>query len=241
MALLLGCACGGCATSGPQHLYSASRQPARIHDTAFERDASEDTPAWLRPNERVTGFAYDPFTDHFFLRLAPGTAIRVVDRPARKIKREFVAQGARPDGGSDLAVSRVDGHLFLGNPVKPQLVETNRFGEFVRVIALQGRSAPACGVAYDSTRRELHVTDPNGTTIETYDRAGAKLRSVRLSRSVKPFLAWDEKSGQLLAPVANADGVVGAFDAEGRCVRTLPFPAADVFIDAGQRSLVRVF
>src|SRR5476649_2756664 len=90
MAALTGGAFGGagCATPGALHVYSlASAAHETVHDTGPE--GATDVPSFIAPDEILTGLAYDPFTDHFFLRLAPGNHFRVVDRPARTIKREF--------------------------------------------------------------------------------------------------------------------------------------------------------
>src|ERR1700690_1398515 len=78
----------GCATPGALHVYSlASTAHETVRDTGPE--GAVDMPSFVAPNEILMGLAYDPFTDHFFLRLAPGNHFRVVDRPARAIKREF--------------------------------------------------------------------------------------------------------------------------------------------------------
>src|SRR5471032_2047214 len=116
---------GGCATPGPLHVYSlASPTAPDIADRGPE--PALDVPSFLAAGETVTGFAYDPFTDHFFLRLAPGNRIRVVDRPARAVKREFVVSGLPATGGGDLAVRPRDGHIFLVHPTEPMVIELTR-------------------------------------------------------------------------------------------------------------------
>src|SRR5215203_4359571 len=84
-AILAQLLASGCATPGPLHIYSVeSTQPTMVNDVAGEARAT--LPSFLADGERLDGFAYDPFTDHFFLRVGPGNLIRVVDRPARAVK-----------------------------------------------------------------------------------------------------------------------------------------------------------
>ena len=65
----------GCATPGPLHRYSTSADsPAEIHDAGSD-GTTASVPSFLAVGEHLVGFAYDPFTDHFFLRLAPGDLI----------------------------------------------------------------------------------------------------------------------------------------------------------------------
>src|SRR5436190_17530024 len=110
--LCVALALGGCATPGPMHVYfTGSGAPEVIGDAGGDRQV--DVPSFLEPEDALTGLAYDPFTDHLFLRLAPGNQIRVVDRPARAIKREFTIDGLSAAGGGDLAVRPRDGHIFL--------------------------------------------------------------------------------------------------------------------------------
>src|SRR6185436_8779329 len=100
-ALLL--ALAGCATPGPWHVYLGDA-PAPTVVVDVSGDARTEVPSFLEPEDQLTGLAYDPFTDHLFLRLAPGNKIRVVDRPARAIKREFTIESLSTTGGGDLAV-----------------------------------------------------------------------------------------------------------------------------------------
>ncbi|MSU66734.1 MAG: hypothetical protein EXS38_11680 [Opitutus sp.] len=74
---------GGCATPGPLHVYLlATDRSEQVQDRGDGRAA--DVPSFLAENERLTGFAYDPYTDHFFLRLAPEIGSRSsIDRPRR--------------------------------------------------------------------------------------------------------------------------------------------------------------
>jgi hypothetical protein len=120
---------GGCATPGPLHVYSLSPAPpsAAIRDTAADAPEAE-IPSFLAADDELVGFAYDPFTDHFFLRLAPGNVIRVVDRPARAVKRTYTVGSLPNTGGGDLAVRPHDGRIFFTDPAGPALILTDRFG-----------------------------------------------------------------------------------------------------------------
>ncbi len=230
----------GCATPGPLHVYAL----ADAHASAVN-DRSENAPAevrsFLAPDEQLTGFAYDPFTDHFFLRLAPGNRVRVVDRPARAIKREFVIASAPSSGGGDLAVKPRTGHLFLLHPSQPAVVEATRLGEAVRTFALEGLAAPAIGIAYDAAQDRLFVASREGAAgakITAHDLAGRQLAALTLDRDIAGSLAFDAERREFYAPLADRSGV-GVFDERGKLVRTLPLAAG--FVDVGPRSFVRVF
>ena len=231
----------GCSTPGPLHLYSVATGAAEIHDVAVNsNDAVQATPSYLEADDNLTGFAYDPFTDHFFLRLAPGNHIRVVDRPARKIKREFDVEGVAANTSGDLAVSPRDGHIFFVDPSAPALDETTRFGKFVQRIELQGRKQPAAAVAFDSGRNELLVLNADGVSVDRFGLRGEKLGGVTLDRRVRPSLAYDPERRELFAPLDGAPEA-GAFDERGHCVRTNPIDPTDRFIDVGPHSFLRVF
>ncbi len=243
LVALAGLAAGGCSTPGPLHLYSTAPAGQEVHDIARDSsDRARSVSTFLASSEEITGFAYDPFTDHFFLRLSPGDHIRVVDRPAMKIKREFNLEGAAGTRGGDLAVRPRDGHLFLVDAGTPELVETTRLGKFVRRIRLQARTSAAAAVAFDATTNQLVVLDPDGRTFERYDSSGVRIGSPRrLERTVRPSLACDPESGQLYAPLEGPAPIVGIFDAEGRIVSTLRIEAGDPLIDVGPHSFLRMF
>lgn len=225
----------GCATPGPLHVYSIASATAPTISDAGPTPVTE-VPDFLVPGETLTGFAYDPFTDHFFLRLAPGDRMRVVDRPAHAVKREFVIAHAPATGGGDLAVRPRDGHLFLTLPGEPALLEISRFGEFVRKIGLP---LPAEGVAFDSAQNRLLVLTAGGIVVTLLDRADLALTTVVLSRKIAPgALGYDAERRELYAPLADARAV-GVFGEDGKLRRSLPINAA--FLDVGPRSFLRVF
>jgi hypothetical protein len=226
---------GGCATPGPLHVYSIAHANApEIRDEGPAPAPS--VPSFLARGEAITGFAYDPFTDHFFLRLAPGNLVRVVDRPAGAIKREFTAQQTPADGGGDLAVRPRDGRLFLVLAHEPALIELSRFGEFVRRITLD---APAAGVAFDAARDRLFTLDDSGRHLATRDLEGRVLGKIELDRAVAPnALGYDAERHEIHAPLAG-EAVIGVFGENGHLQRTLPIAAE--FIDVGPRSFLRMF
>lgn len=230
----------GCATPGPLHVYTiAPGQPAVVRDSSSEAP-TVDVPDFLADGETITGFAYDPFTDHFFLRLTPGNRIRVVDRPARAVKREFKVAELSTAGGGDLAIRPRDGHVFALEPVERAVVEFTRLGEFLRRITLDGLPGAATGVAYDSARDRLLVLAGGGESrVNIYDPDGRMLATVALDRSVASgALGYDAGQRELYAPLAGG-GMVGVFGEDGRMRRTRPLPAE--WLDVGPRSFLRMF
>lgn len=232
----------GCATPGPLHLYSVSSGAQDIHDAVLDaQDVVRDVPSFLQAGDELTGFAYDSFTDHFFLRLAPGNHVRVVDRPARKIKLEFTIEGAPTDGGGDLALNPRTGHLYLVDPAAPQIVETTRLGKYLHTIKLEARTEAAAAIAYDSASEDFLILGHDGRTVEQYDSAGKRLATLRLDRRVAPSLAYSPDTRLIYAPLADGTRAVGAFDFEGHLLRTIPLSEGDRFIDVGPHSFLRVF
>lgn len=242
LALTVAIVLPGCATPGPAHLYSTGTRTAEVHDIALDgHDVARDVPSFLEKGEAVTGFAYDPFTDHFFLRLAPGNRIRVVDRPARKVKREFTIDDPAAEVAGDVAVSPRDGHLFLVAGDTPELVETSRLGKVIRHIALAEHRERTAAVAFDLAKDHLLVLTSDRRGIDVHDRDGRRLRGIALDRQVGDSIAFDAEARELYAPLAGVTGTIGVFAETGRIVRTLQAPEGRVFIDVGPHSFLRVF
>ena len=230
---------GGCATPGALHVYAlASTAHEAVHDTGPE-DAA-DVPSFLAPKETVTGLAYDPYTDHLFLRLAPGNRIRVVDRPARAIKREFTVAELPKTVGGDLAIRSRDGHVFALVPTASAVVEFTRYGEFVRRFELGGLAAVPAGIAYDPARNQLFVL--SGRTpalITTHALDGRQLASLALDQPITPAsLAYDAEKKEFYVPLGHADRI-GVFGQDGHLRTTLSEHA--IFVDVGPRSFLRMF
>ena len=229
-------ALAGCATPGPLHVYAVNDARGARDIADFGEGQSATVPAFLARDDTLLGFAYDPFTDHFFLRLAPGNRIRVVDRPARAVKREFTIEGL--GGGGDIAVRPRDGHLFFLEAGSAHLVETTRLGKLVRRLTLPS-IAEAGGLALDPVRERLLVLHADGRRVSLCDFSGHEQRAIMLDRPAGPALAIDAERGELHAPLRAAGNRIGVFDLQGRLLRELPLAAA--FVDVGPRSFLRVF
>jgi hypothetical protein len=228
----------GCATPGPLHVYfSGAPAPEAIVDVGGDKPI--DVPSFLEPEEQLTGFAYDPFTDHLFLRLAPGDKIRVVDRPARAIKREFTIEGLAAGGGGDLTVRPRDGHIFLLEKNGSMIAETTRLGKLLRTFSLAETNGAIIGVAIDPEAGRLLALHADGRKVTLHDLEGRRVSELTLDRRVGPSLALDAERHELYAPLNEGERTLAVFDFNGRLVRTLPLPGA--FVDVGPRSFVRVF
>ncbi len=246
----------GCATPGPLHLYVPSpATPTIIRDVALDPTSAPpaDIPSFLADDDTLIGFAYDPFTDHFFLRLAPGDRFSVVDRPARAIKREFTVASlatAAPHRGGDLAIRPRDGHVFAAHPTQPAVVEFNRFGVLVRTLPLATLNAPPAALAFDPIRDRLLVLSGGDLArVTAHDLSGQRLSSVSLDRDVElAALAYDPEKRELYAPLLR-EPALGIFDESGHLVRTLPSPnpastpsvLTVPLFDLGPRSFLRLF
>lgn len=240
---LLGLA--GCATSGPNHLYLVSpRESEVISDHAEPGIATRDLSSFVGHDETLLGFAYDPFTDHLFLQLAPGNKFRVVDRPDRSIKYEFTADGVPTPSGGDLAVRSLDRHLFLAHPTAPAVIEITLYGKFVRTIHLTGLPSPPAGIAYDQQRELIYVLTANRPTlISAYDRQGRHIADIALDRPVLTgTLAYDSVAGEFYAQQSD-NGHIAVFNRNGQRVRefNLSIPPGRTSFDVGQRSFLRLF
>lgn len=246
LAGLIACLLSGCSTPGPSHayLYSPAPGPSTVRDVD-PRDGAEiaQIPAYVEQGEKVIGMAYDPYTDHLFIRIFPGNFIRVVDRPAAQVKRVFQAPSL-PLGGHDLAIRSRDRHLFFTEPTSPALIETDLYGEFQKHIRLAGLETPVWGVAHDLVRDELLILPAETSDrVLRYTMAGEKLSELHLEEPVQgASLAYDPVDQLYYASLADATAI-GVFDAKGRLLRQISRPVAEreVFIDVGPRSLLRLF
>lgn len=228
----------GCATPGPLHRYAFTPgQPERVADLGPA--GAGEVPSLVAPGERVAGLAYDPFTDHLFLRLAPGDRIRVVDRPARRLKRELELPGAGE--GGDLAVRPRNGHLFLLVGPGGGVAEHTRLGRPVRRFALEGLAGEPRGLAFDAARDELVVLAADGRTVSRHDLAGRRRGEFRLSAAAAGPLACDGETGDVHAVLAEGAGEVGVFGPDGARRGTWSAGGPGALIDLGPRSFLRVF
>lgn len=233
-------ALAGCATPGPLHVYSLNGSGAQRHVLDAGSGRRAHVPSFLTANDHVSGFAYDPFTDHFFLRLHPGNRIRVVDRPARAIKREFEITHPGTLGGGDLTVRPHDGHLFLlGGAAHGSVIETTRLGKVTRIVSLSGVGHAPVGIAYDTTKDHLLVLAADGSGITVHDLHGARVNELTLAHAVRSSLAFDAEKNEIYAPLRDDAGEIGVFNENGRLLRTTA--GGGEFVDVGMRSFVRVF
>ena len=233
---------GGCAIPGPNHTYVAATGAAPILDLATGAPTIE-MPSPLRLADDIYGIAYDPFTDHLFVRSFPGNYIRVIDRPARRIKRDFTVEGL-PEGRGDLAIRSSDRHLFFVHPAEPVLVESTLFGKHVRDIPLETLQGPPAGVAYDQKRDQfLVLTGGDLAQVTTFSLAGKRLGAVGLDRNVLlAALAFDSVAREIYVPLHD-ECAIGVFDLNGHLLRSLPVPSTQSrdHVDVGPRSLIRLF
>jgi len=233
----------GCATPGPNHLYMLNPEsPGVISDHATTGIETNDVPSFLADDETLLGLAYEPFTDHLFLRLAPGNRFRVVDRPDRSIKREFTASDVPDTGGGDLAIRSRDRHLFLSHPTNATLIELTLHGRPVRTIPLQHRTAPPGGIAYDQVHDLIYATAPDGRGLQVYDREGRLQRTIALPFVIlPPVLAYDSAAREFY--VQRPDHRLVVLDADGNLQRELADPQPDrpAAFDVGPRSFLRIF
>lgn len=247
--LLIGALLTGCATPGPMHAYvAATAAPGQVVDLGASPPRPGDSrvetfPTFARPDQALLGLGYEPFTDHFYLRLPPGNRIRVVDRPGRRIKREFTIADL-PPGGGDLALRPRDRHVFLLHPTQPVVIETTEIGERRRTLRIAGLESPPVGIAFDPVEQRLHLLVP-GTpaAIVTVDLNGMVLSRRSLARPVAPRgLAFDADA-RLYYVLLPDQRTFGRFTLDGQLHDTLPTgrPNTVDYFDVGPRSLVRVF
>jgi hypothetical protein len=244
----------GCRTPGALHAYAlANTVPATAAEGAATRVLDLDPaagsilatiPACTAAGEKVVGLAYDPFTDHLYLRLFPGNRVRVIDRPAGAEKREFTFP-APPSAGRDLALRQHDRHLFFTDPSGPSLFETSIYGAIRRRIDLKGLAAPAWGLACDERNDDFLVLPAEtGDRVLRFTVHGEPAGEIVLARPVRGLsLGFDSEQRELFARLADASGI-GVFAEDGRLLRTLPAPASatdDVLLDVGPRSFIRLF
>lgn len=241
--LLIGGA--GCATPGPNHLYTINEsQRETITDHAAPGIETMNLPSFLEPADTLLGLAYDSYTDHLFLRLAPGNRFRVVDRPDRSIKREFEAPEVPGSGGGDIAIRSRDRHLFLSHPSKPTLIEITLYGKFIREIPLETFAGASAGVAYDQKRDLLYVLRGGDLNhIVTYGLNGRRLKGTALDRDVLlGTLAYDSDAREFYAQLRESRQI-GVFDDQGHLIRTIKTDRHNlpIFFDVGPRSFLRLF
>jgi len=240
----------GCATPGPTHVYLAGPEAGPIWDRPAEAPhEAVALPGFVAAGERVVGLAYDYNTDYLWLRVMPGDLLRVVNRPARRVEAEHAAATgdvALDAGSLDLAIRSADRRVFAVAGDGLTVVVFHRQGHRLRSFAPGGGTADARigGLAYDQTQDRLLVLwhDEAGRAWVAWDdRTGGMQYKVELPPEVRPHtLGFDDNARHLLVPLAEERGL-GRFDTDGRKVGREDLPPGDWAIDAGQRSLLRLF
>lgn len=230
---------GGCATSGPNHVYLTTAASPAVHDLG---PPARTIPGIVAPGEQALGLAYDFNTDHLFVRLAPAQVIRVIERPSGKILREMTLPAAlQTTASADLAIRSRDRHLFAVHADGRSVVELTLFGEYLHRLEFTGLGEPINGLACDQQQPRLLVL--TGGTVRFFSFAGRELGSVTLHGTVQPVsLGYDSAARHYFVPLA--DGVsLGEFDDAGNLLATHRRDGAQAItaIDAGPRPLVRVF
>lgn len=244
---LLGLALGlaGCSTPGPSHayLYSPALGPTIRDINPLDGAESSNVVAFVDGGEQVLGLAYEPYTDHLYIRIFPGNRIRVIDRPAGKVKREIHVPSL-PLGGHDFAIRSVDRHFFFTDPTAPALIEVDLAGNLEGYIKLEGLDQPVWGVAHDQVSGELLILASETTDrIRRHGTDGALRSELKLERAVRGLsLAYDPVERLSFASLDDGSAI-GVFDDRGRLVRSLPRPdpSRETFIGIGPRSLLRLF
>ena len=232
---------GGCATAGPNHVYLTTAASPAVHDLGPPAKA---IPGIVAPGEQVLGLAYDFNTDHLFVRVSPAQVIRVIERPSGKILREMpLPAELHATGSADLAIRSSDRHLFAVHSDGRSVVELTLFGRIIRRVELSGLAGPVGGIAYDHREDRLLILSATGDRVQVgaVTPDGNVTYYVTLAAAVSPVsLGYDSDAQRYFVPMA--DGVsLGEFDAAGNLVATHPATGAITALDAGPRSLVRIF
>ncbi len=229
---------GGCATVGPNHVYLTTANSPAVQDLG---PPPAELPGAVRPGEQALGLAYDFNTDHLFVRLA--RVIRAIERPSGKILRELpLPAELRTPVSADLAVRSSDRHLFAVYPDQHSVAELTVAGDFVRRMELPGLSGRIGGLAYDQrNRRLLLLTAASPARVGAIGPEGNVTYYVTFALAVNPVsLGYDSDAQHYYVPLPDGR-TLGEFDHGGNLVARHPIDGAITALDAGPRSLVRVF
>jgi hypothetical protein len=244
LGLLLGLMLStGCATRGPNHVYLTAAASPAVHDLGPSPAKIADV---VKSGEQALGLAYDFNTDHLFVRIAPAQVIRVIERPSGKILRDMPLPAAlQTTASADLAIRSGDRHLFAVHPDGRSVVELTLYGETIRRVELPGLAGPIHGLAYDQRGDRLLILSAARDRVQVgaVTPEGNVTYYVTLAAAVSPVsLGYDSDAQHYFVPLADGRSL-GEFDAAGNLVATHPTTGAGPItaIDAGPRSLVRVF
>jgi len=234
----------GCATTGPTHLYLAGEGAQPIWDRALEDQHDDTLTGLLASEDRVIGVGYEYNTDYIWLRLAPGDTLVAIKRAIREewyryeLPVEFAGDGERT---LDIAVRSFNRMVYAALPEPGLVGKVTRYGKVLPAVRPGGTIRPIGGLAWDQAADQLLVLYADTAEIVAHDRETEVVRRVNLQAAVSPTtLAYDSNRRRFYVPLADA-AELGEFDESGRLIERLPWPEGAYAIDAGQRSLVRVF
>lgn len=226
------------------HLYSAGAGDEPVHDLALESGEHAQLPGFLESDDRVIGLGYEHNTDYIWLRLAPGDRLITIKRGIKELWYDYTLPETfkMPAGQSgDLAVRSFNRMVYVAMPTTGAVAAVSRYGD-VRGTFIPGDIRQTIGgLAWDQMNDRLLVLYAESSEVVAFNPAGVEVERTRLQGPLQPHsLAYDSNRARFYVPLPEA-GWLGEFDAEGRRLNRLAWPGGMTAIDAGQRSLVRVF
>lgn len=226
------------------HLYSAGEGTAPIHDRALESGQDEQLSGFVTPSDRVIGLGYEHNTDYIWLRLAPGDRLITVKRGIKELWYDYsLPEPFRmPEGQTgDLAVRSFNRMVYVVMPSTGAIGLVTRYGEVLESFVPGNEARSIGGLAWDQVNDHLLVLETETGEVVAYDVSGTEVDRTRLQGAINAqSLAYDSNRARFYVPLAEV-GWLGEFDAEGRLRDRLAWPEGMIAVDAGQRSLVRVF
>ena len=183
--------------------------------------------------------------------IGPAALPRSVPEDTAPVDKPRAPSRARPGAGNgatsdpaDLAIRSSDRHLFAAHPDGRSVEELTLFGEFVRHLKLVNLDTRIHGLAYDQKNSRLLVLTATSPARIGHVSPDANVTYyITLAEGVRPAsLGYDSESGHCFVPLADGTSL-GEFDATDALVKTHRTEDRDAItaIDAGPRSLVRVF
>ena len=246
MYLLTGLFFTGCATRGPTHLYMAGDGGSPIVDRDLAGTEHDELDGLLEADAVVVGVGYEYNTDYIWLRLAPGDRLIAVKRSIRDVWYDYAlpAEFAAPEGETvalDLAVRSFNRMVYAALPATGVVGKVARYGDPRERFVPGGEPRPIGGLAWDQVSDRLLVLFADHGEVVAFENETDPVHRVTLQAAVDATtLAYDSNRQRYYVPL-RGERVLGEFDLDGRLVGRLPWPEGVRAIDAGQRSLVRVF
>ncbi len=157
---LLGLTLGGCATSGPTHLYLAGAGDRPVVDISLQGDDHDELAGLLAATDRVIGLGYEYNTDYIWLRLAPGDRLVTIKRSIRDVwyRYDLPAEFAATDATSlDLAVRAFNRMVYAAMPEPGLVGKVGRYGDVRERIRPGDDQRVIGGLAWDQVADQLLV------------------------------------------------------------------------------------